>query len=112
MIAENNATADCHESGHVDFRRSRSECLDSPHNLLEFDKAPDELESILAKFYGYLQSLGHVAPIQSDEDAGTISAWVGLNRQASGRAGLEPDEGPQAWLLGPADHRDPILPDD
>ena len=78
-------------------RGSRS--FDSPRYLLEFDGAPGELESILGEFREFLQSLSHVAPIRSDEDASTISTLVGLNRQASGRGELKPGDNPQDNLL-------------
>lgn len=80
-------------------RGSRS--FDSPRYLLEFDKAPEELESILGEFREFLEGLSHVAPIRSDEDAQTISTLIGLNRQASGGRKLEPGDDPQDNLLNP-----------
>ena len=80
-------------------RGSRS--FDNPRYLLEFDRAPAELESILGEFRKFLEGLSHVAPIRSEEDAWPISALVGLNRQASGRGQLKPGEDPQGNLLNP-----------
>ena len=80
-------------------RGSRS--FDSPRYLLEFDRAPGELDSILGEFREFPQSLSHVAPIRSDEDASTISTLVGLNRQASGKGALKPSDDPQENLLMP-----------
>ena len=89
-------------------RGSRS--FDSPRYLLEFDRAPGELESILGEFREFLQSLSHVAPIRSDEDVSTISTLVGLNRQASGRGQLGSGDDPQDNLLNPpeSERSDPI----
>ena len=64
-------------------RGSRS--FDSPRYLLEFDRASGELKSILREFREFLQSLSHVAPIRSGEDARMISTLVGLNRRLPGR---------------------------
>lgn len=58
-----------------------------------------ELESILGEFREFLDSLSHVAPIRSAEDAQTISTLVGLNRQASTGRRLEPGDDPQFNLL-------------
>ena len=84
-----------------------SRSFDSPRYLLEFDRAPGELESILGEFREFLQSLSHVAPIRSDEDASTISTLVGLNRQASGRGQLEPSDDLQDNLLSPPEFEGP-----
>ncbi len=75
--------------------------FDSPRYLLEFDRAPTELESILREFREFLDGLSHVAPIRSEEDAQTISTLVGLNRQASLGGALEPGGDPQDNLLNP-----------
>ena len=37
-------------------------------------RAPGELESILGEFREFLERLSHVAPVRSDEDAGTVLA--------------------------------------
>ena len=78
--------------------------------LLEFDRAPEELESILGEFREYLESLSHVALIRSTEDAKTISTLVGLNRQASRGRELEPSDDPQYSLLNPLESEgsDPV----
>ena len=77
--------------------------FDSPRYLLEFDRAPGELDSILGEFREFLDGLSHVAPIRSEGDARTISTLVGLNRQASRVRELEPGAGPQGWpALAPA----------
>ena len=86
-------------------RGSRS--FDNPRYLLEFDRAPAELQSILGEFRKFLEGLSHVAPIRSDEDAGTISTLVGLNRQASGREELPPGDDPQDNLLSPPEFERP-----
>ena len=80
-------------------RGSRS--FNNPRYLLEFDRAPAECESILGELRKFLESLSHVAAIRSDEDAGTISTLVGLNRQASGRGEIPPGDDSQDKLLNP-----------
>ncbi len=78
-----------------------SRAFDRPRYLLEFDRAPGELESILREFREFLDGLSHVAPIRSEEDVQTISTLVGLNRQASLGRELEPGDNPQDNLLNP-----------
>ena len=78
-----------------------SRAFGTPRYLLEFDRAPGELESILREFREFLDGLSHVAPIRSEEDAQTISTLVGLNRQASLGRELKPGDDPQAILLNP-----------
>lgn len=89
-------------------RGSRS--FDNPRYLLEFDRAPEELESILGEFREFLEGLSHVAPIRSAEDAQTISTLVGLNGQAAGGSKLEPGDDPQYSVLNPpgAEGSDPV----